>query len=252
MKLKVSDDGVPAVIEGKPVYVTDDGKEIAFDAPGTVETIRRLNGEAKNHRERAEKAERDLKAFEGITDPGAAVKALNTLRSLDEKQLIDAGKAEEVKAAAIKTVEERYKPIVEERDVLMRQLHSEIIGGSFARSKYIADKIAVPADILQAAFGSRFSVESGKMVARDVHGNQIYSPSRAGEPASFDEALEILVEAYPSKAAILKGSGAEGGGSRGSSTGQTGPKTLTRKQFEALAPGEQITKMREGFKVVDA
>lgn len=61
MKLKtVEVDGkqYAEVQDGKPVYVEDDGKEIAFDAVGTRATITRLNGEAKQHRERAEKAEK--------------------------------------------------------------------------------------------------------------------------------------------------------------------------------------------------
>src|SRR3546814_12734191 len=45
------------VQDGKPVYVEDDGKELAFDAVGTRTTISRQNGQAKTHRERAEAAE---------------------------------------------------------------------------------------------------------------------------------------------------------------------------------------------------
>ncbi len=57
MKLKLDENGHVVVSDGKPVYVHDDGKEVAFDAVGTVATISRLNGEAKSHRERAEAAE---------------------------------------------------------------------------------------------------------------------------------------------------------------------------------------------------
>ena len=38
MKLKLDDKGAVVVQDGKPVYVTDDGKEIAFDAPATHAT----------------------------------------------------------------------------------------------------------------------------------------------------------------------------------------------------------------------
>ena len=62
MKLKLDEQGHVVVQDGKPVYVHDDGKEVAFDAVGTVSTIGRLNAEAKSHRERAETAENTLKS----------------------------------------------------------------------------------------------------------------------------------------------------------------------------------------------
>ena len=228
-------------VNGKmlPVYVHADGKEAPFDGDGTISTISRLNGEAKGHRERAEKAESTLKAFEGITDPQAALKALNTVKNLDDKRLVDAGDVEKVKAEAIKSVRAEFEPIVAERDKLKSELYGEKIGGAFARSKFIAEKLAIPADIAQAAFGARFKVEEGKTVATDANGQPIFSRVRHGEPADFEEALEIMVDAYPNKASILKGSGASGGGASGSPAGAGGKKTVTRAQFEALQPAEK-------------
>jgi uncharacterized protein (DUF342 family) len=186
MKLKLDDAGHAVLQDGKPVYVHDDGKEVAFDAPTTVATITRLNGEAKGHRERAEAAEAKLKAFEGLEDPAAAKKALQTIQNLDHKKLVDAGEVEKVKAEAIKAVEEQYKPIVEERDRLKAEIRQEKIGGSFARSKFIAEKVAIPPDMMEARFGQHISIKDGKIVAKDMHGNDIYSRSRPGEIADFD------------------------------------------------------------------
>ena len=50
MKLKLDEQGHVVLQDGKPVYIHDDGKEVAFDAPATVATITRLNGEAKVQR----------------------------------------------------------------------------------------------------------------------------------------------------------------------------------------------------------
>ncbi|MCA4286808.1 hypothetical protein LDY35_18895, partial [Acinetobacter baumannii] len=121
MKLKtVTIDGkVYAEVDGdKPIYIHDDGKEMPHDAPHSVATIARLNNEAKTHREAKEAAEKALKAFEGIEDPAAAKKALQTIQNLDDKKLVDAGEVEKVKAEAIKAVEEKYAPIVAQRDAL--------------------------------------------------------------------------------------------------------------------------------------
>ena len=250
MKLKLDENGHVVVQDGKPVYVHDDGKEVAFDAPQTVATITRLNGEAKTHREAKEKAESTLKAFEGIEDPAAAKKALETLKNFDDKKLVDAGEVEKIKLEAIKAVEEKYAPIVQERDAFQSQLHNELIGGGFARSKFIQDNIAVPVDMVQAQFGKSFKIEEGKVVAYGTDGQKIYSRSRPGEVADFDEALESLVGGYPHKDSILKGGQGSGGGFQGNG-GQGGAKTMSRDQFTNLKPIEQSSFMREGGKVTD-
>jgi hypothetical protein len=239
MKLKLDANGNVVLQDGKPVYVTDDGKEVAFDAAATVGTISRLNAEAKSHRERAEAAESKLKAFDGITDPALAIKAIATLKNLDDKKLVDAGEVEKVKAEAIKALEEKYAPTVKRVSELEQALYAEKVGGAFTRSKFIADKFAIPADLVQARFGSHFKLEDGKMVAVDAAGNRIYSRARPGELADFDEALEVLVDQYPYKANILKGTGQSGSGV--SPQGQSGGKrTLTRAQFDALPPAEKV------------
>lgn len=252
MKLKLDEAGHVVVSDGKPVYVRDDGSEVAFDAPGTVATITRLNGEAKGHREAKEAAETKLKAFEGITDAAAAKKALETLANLDAKKLVDAGEVEKVKAEAIKAVEERFAPVAAENEKLKGELYAEKIGGAFARSKIISEKFVIPADMVQARFGQSFKLEDGKVVAYDQNGNKIFSKANPGELASFDEALDTLVSSYPYKDHILKGTGGSGGGARGGSgSGDQGKKQMSRDEFGKLAPAEQMSKMRDGFTLVD-
>ncbi|NLS03612.1 hypothetical protein HGP14_09600 [Rhizobium sp. P32RR-XVIII] len=237
------------VSDGKPLFIGDDGKEIAFDAPGTVATISRLNGEAKGHREGKEAAEAALKVFEGL-DATAAKDALAKLKTIDDKKLIDAGEVEKVKAEAIKATEEKYAPIVKENETLKGQLDSEMIGGAFSRSKYATDKLAIPADFVQARFGTNFKREDGKVVGYDQAGNKLYSKARPGELADFDEALELLVDAYPQKASILKGNGHSGGGGK-PGNGQGGGKTITRAEFNQMTPPDQAAKVREGFTVTE-
>lgn len=256
MPFKYTADGQIATTEVNgaklPVFIHSDGKEAPFDADSTLGTISRLNGEAKSHRERAEKAEGSLKAYEGITDPVAAIKALTTVKNLNDKQLVDAGEVERVKNEAIKSVQAQFEPVVKEASELKAQLYAEKIGGAFARSKFIADKVAVPADLLQASFGQRFTIEGGKIIAKDANGNQLFSRTRHGEPADFDEALELLVEAYPHKASILKGSGASGGGAGGGGSGGAGKQTIKRADFQALSPAEQRAKATDkNVEIVD-
>lgn len=235
MKLKLDEQGHVVVQDGKPVYVHEDGKEVAFDAPSAVSKISALNREAQTHREAKEAAEARAKAFEGIEDAEAARKALETIKNIDEGKLIAAGKVEEIKTAAQKAAQEQVAAASKahaeelartkaERDRLQGDLYAEKIGGSFTRSKLITEKFAIPADLVQARFGQAFKVEEGKIVAYDQAGNKIFSRARPGELADFDEALETLVDAYPYKDSILKGTGASGSGAP-SSGGGSGAKS---------------------------
>lgn len=251
MKLKLDDAGHVVLADGKPVYVHDDGKEIGFDAAAAMGTIARLNGEARDHRVRAEQAEGRLKLFEGIDDAEAARKALATVKNLDDKKLIDAGEVDRIKAEAIKAVEDKFKPVVSERDRLAQQLTDEMIGGAFARSKFIAEKMAIPADLVQARFGAAFKIEGGKVTAYDAAGNKMFSRVNPGDAPGFDEALEMLVDAYPHRDTILKGSGASGGGAQGGGGSAGGGKTLTRVAFDALAPADRHAHVKAGGTVTD-
>lgn len=252
MKLKLDDAGHVVLSDGKPVYVADDGKEIAADYPGLVARISGLNGEAKGHREAKEAAEARLREFDGIEDPTAARAALETMKNLDSGKLLAAGKVDEIKAEAkrafdeqLKGIEKKYEPVVTERDTLKGELNKEKIGGSFSRSKFIADKLAIPTDLAEARFGGAFSLEDGKVVAKDSSGNRIYSRAKPGEIADFEEALELLVDAYPHRDHILKGSGASGGGAGGSGNQPGGKRTITRAQFDAMPALQKAAAARE-------
>lgn len=264
MKLKiveVNGKTYAEVQDGKPVYLEEDGKEVAFDAPGTRATITRLNGEAKTHREGKEAAESKLKAFEGITDPAAALKAIETVKNIDDKKLVDAGRVEDVKREVAKSFEDKLaaqaKAHAEEvgrersaKEAVTTQFHTEKITAAFTGSKFITDKFLIPADMAQARFGNHFKVEDGALVAYDAAGNKLYSRARPAELANFDEAVEMLVDAYPYKDHILKGKGGGSGTPPGSGKGGSG-KTMTRAAFDALNHQERAAKMADGFTLTD-
>jgi len=249
--------------EGFPVYIHGDGKEVGFDAPSAVAKISSLNGEAMGHRTAKETLEAKLRAFEGIEDAEAAKQALETVKNIKDGELIAAGKVAEIKEAARLAAEERVAQankansealaaVTKERDDVRNTYHRELISGGFSRSKFIAEKGSVPADIFEARFSNQFKIENNKVIGYDTTGNQIYSLTRPGEVAEFEEALEIMVDKYPYRASLLKGTGGGGGGQGGKGGGGLGDKTLSRKEFDALHPLEQNKRMREGYKVVDA
>lgn len=262
MPFKIDASGAIAVqeVNGQklPVFVHADGKESPFDAESTLNSIR-TRAEQSQRVETENKELRDkLKAFDGIEDGEAARKALETIKNIDEGKLMQAGKVEEIKAAAAKAAQEQVaaanKAHAEELartksdlEKTTATLYAEKIGGSFNRSKFIADRSAIPADLMQARFGSQFKVEDGKIIAYDNAGNKIFSRSKPGEVAEFDEALETLVDQYPYRDQILKGSGASGMGAQGGAqgVGSGGRKTITRADFAKLSPADQMKAGRE-------
>lgn len=251
MKLKFDENGHVVLQDGKPVYIHDDGKEIAFDGAQAFAKIGQLTSENKSHRTRADELDAKIKQFEGIEDPAAARKALETLKNLDDKKLVDAGEVEKIRTEAIKAVEDKYAPVIKERDELQASLVAEKVGGSFARSQFITEKLAIPADLAQARFGEAFKVEGGQVVAYDKSGNKLYSRANPGELAGFDEAFEMLIEAYPHRDAILKSSGAFGSGAKGGNGGGSGSKSINRAAFENLSPAERMEFSKGGGSVTD-
>lgn len=242
---KLGENGAPEMKDGNPVYLDVNGNELTIG----LDTIGRLNAEAKGHRERAEAAEGKLKGFDGI-DPVKAKEAFDKLSLIDQKKLIDAGEVEKVRAeigASFQTQLDTANKTNAELAAELDALHSS---NAFGRSKWIEDNIAVPVDMLQAQFGKNFKRENGQMIAYDAAGQKIYSKKRAGELADFNEAIEILVNGYAYKEQILKGANNRGTGNKGDGgNGNPNARRITRSDFDALSPQEKAdaaAKMRKG------
>lgn len=238
------------VQDGKPVYTDAEGKAVAFDAPGTVQTISRLNGEAKSHRERAEKAELGLKTYEGL-DPAAARAAMDKLSKIDAKKLVEAGDMDAAIKAAVRPFEEKIAAYEKTTSTLNSSLTRAMIGSAFGQSKFAAEKLT-PAgvDLIRTMFGDRLKVENDRVVAYAEDGQKLYSKSRPGELADFDEAVERFVDAYPFKEHILRASGGNGGGARPGGAGGEG-KTKTASEFNALGAKDRADFMAKGGKLID-
>lgn len=130
------------------------------------------------------------------------------------------------------------------------------LGAHFQHSPVMAG-LKIPHDLAAAAFSDAFRIEGGKLVAVDKHGITMYSPSRHGQAADFNEAFAQLVDRYESKGMIQREGGAPvapgAGGTGGAATaGQhdTG-RAVTRQQFEAMNPQQRAQHVRNGGAVVD-
>lgn len=250
MKLHIDTEGKAVLENGMPVYLHEDGKAIPFDALAALNKITALNTEVKSHREAKEALEAKLSQFAGIDDPAKAREALHTLTKIDQKNLIEAGAVDQVKAQITQAFQSQLDEASSKNNTLEAQLYQEMIGSRFNSSTFIKDNLAIPADLVQARFGQAFNIEAGKVVATDAAGNKVFSRLRPGEMAEFDEALEYLIEQYPHKDHILKASGHSGGGSQQTQP-PLGQKTLKRSAFDALDSGSKQAALKDGMSIVD-
>lgn len=235
-KWKMDGDHLALDANGNPIMVLSDGTERVVQG----DTISRLNGEAKQHRERAEAAEAALANFKDL-DPAAARDALDKISKLDSKALIDAGEVDRVR----NEISQQFSAQITEKEGALSQAQERInrllVEREFGRSEFIANKIAVPREMFEATFGRNFKVENDKVVPYGADGNPIYSLKRAGEYADVDEAFEILVERYQHKDQILKAPDVSGTGGGGGGGARGGGRTIRRSEFETMPPHQQAS-----------
>jgi hypothetical protein len=239
-KWKVDADGKLVVDgDGNPIYVKADNSEQSVKG----DTIATLNAEAKTHRTAKEKAEGELAKYKGpdgkLVDPETAIKAVDTVSKLDAKTLIDAGEVDKVR----KEIGDQFTAQLTEKDAALSERDAAIaklnIDKVFDGSDFVRDRLAVPRDMFQATFAGNFKYEDGKVVAYGRDGNKLLSKKAAGEYASADEALELLVEAHPQKDAIIKAQQGGGTGNGGGGGARGGGRSMRRSEFDTLAPNQQ-------------
>jgi hypothetical protein len=281
LTLKMSEDNEHAVLQdGKPVYVLTDGdksEDFVADVPSMYQNTIKLKGEAKTNRTSAKEATAALgkftSLFEGVEDvaeyKAAADKALETVKNYEDKELIEAGKVEELKAEINKAhdkndaaKDKKHAKVLEERDgvilskdTLIRKL---TIGQQFTTDPHFAGKepkTNVQPAMAEAYWGHLFTVDEKKTTPdgkpllighHPVTGDEILStrPDTVGEIASFGEAIGVVIEHSPLKDAIVNsgppGSGAGGGGG-GRGGGSDELSQLQKKYDDAVAAGDGRT-----------
>jgi hypothetical protein len=262
MPWKLREDGSIEIENGNPIYVHADGKEVPFDADGALKTISKLSGEMKMTKKQVHEATEKLSMFANITDPEAAIAAMETVKNLDAKKLVDAGQIEVLKAEMGKTFadkegslrsqwtqkEQEYQRTLQTKD---EAIQSILLGGKFASSEFLKKTNLIP-DIAANYFGKNFRIEgegSDVKVVGYLNGERIPSREKFGEPADFDEALAAVIDAYPHKDRIMLAGVSSGSGSQGNKQHpqNIGKRVVHRDDakgfadnLEAIAKGEVV------------
>ena len=266
--------GVKIDANGHPLVFDDEkDKEFGLDAISLYSKIPALQAEAKKYREGfanlepndvhekltayAEQSER-LRAF-GDLDPEKAKEAIATMQNLDqldkerniEIEKIKAGVSEAYKSK-IKDIDESYtrkvgalEEAIYNKDSAIRDL---LIRGAFDRSEFIKEQTVLPSDLAYSYFGKHFKIEEDngrlKVFALDSKGDKIFSLSKPGDPATPEEAIEVLINEYPQKDNILRTTSG-GAGSTGNTT--TGASDRAKREaLKLMNPTERLSALRRG------
>lgn len=259
LKFKFMEDGKSIVMneKGLPIVIDDKDKdspkEFAIDAIHQYSQIPALREEAKTHRIEKEKLQKSFKFFEDaeidLSDDDktsefveSAKKALDLVKNIDDKKLIDAGEVETIKRQAQEALQTKLDEITtnydrklgekdKEVDSLNGTVYQLMVANQFHSSKFVKDKLALTPIAAFRYFMDNIKIELDDNGYRKVvlyypsvngQNERVYSEERTGELANFDEGLELIVNKDPDKDALLRGTGASGGGAGGGAGGGGG------------------------------
>lgn len=267
-QLKVDEQGNAVLQDGHPVYVWEDGKEAKVDVVELFnKTLPGLRNESKEHREKAENALNQLKVLDGIEKPEEfivqAKQALETVKNLDQKQLIAAGEVEKLKAQVAQGYEEKIKALTDDGLKRSKKLEDEVQAKETIISDLLIDQVFMDSSnwlientlwtpsIAKDVLRRFFTVETDKegkpvVVAKHRSGDRILSRTNPTEFADPREAVEILIGEHPDKDHILKAK--KGGSGTPSEQMSSGKISMTLAEWQAKIASAQPEEERELFK----
>ena len=239
MELKFDENGQAIIRDGKPVYDRD-GQEVELDAAELFNKIGLLNQESANRRHKENELTEKLKQFEQIGDVTEALKAIETVKNLSDKKLLDAGEVEKIKAEMAKTFETSktdFEAKLQQKD---KQLESFFKKEAFSKSTLLKQTIfADTPEFAEKLLGDYFKGEltdNGYKFYAEVNGTRLKSASNPFEDAGFDEALQVIINNHPRKDNLLRG-GAAGSGGTGSHENNT---LAGSKKFSEMTEQEKM------------
>jgi len=242
--IAMDEKGNPIVLlEGKGDNGAD--KEIGLDAIHLYSKVPALQDEAKGHRVAKEglQALIDIAKEAGVNteDPAefkswieAANTSIETVKNFDDKKLVAAKDVEAIKKSATEALEKQLAEQANGHDKQLNKAKETIEGlqgamfdlmvsDKFSSSKFVSEKLNIPAKVARAYFGNNFKVEKndsgGYHVVPYMNGEKLFSEERLGEVPEFDEAIGLMVAKDPDRDSLLVGSGGGGSGAGGGQGG---------------------------------
>lgn len=214
MKLKLDENGNAVLQEGVPVWVDDNGTELAYDVSKLLSKLSAVNAESAGRRKELDDLNAKFKQFEGI-DPEKARSALETVANYDAGKLIDAGKVEEVKRQlgevykrdldatkeALAKAEKDYSEKLNAKDTAIRNL---LVKGVFESSQFLKNDTVLPPEIAYSYFGKYFEVKEEDGQFKIVPAEDDTLALTLVEGSTPEDVLKKIVDKCPFKDRILR------------------------------------------------
>jgi len=205
------------------------------------EQLKQANAEAAARRHELRELQEKLKTFDGID--------LDEIRELKSR----AQQAEEERLKKEGEFEELLKRRQSEWGKRMQQLEEQ---AKQWEQKY--RQVAID-ERLVAAFAKAGAVAPDEAAALtralvDLDDEGVYVKGEAGSPLVADGKrldLEAFASQWLEQRPHHRKAGPQGSGSPGGSRGGVGERTITRAEFEAMAPDQKAEAIKSGAKVVD-
>jgi hypothetical protein len=224
-----------------PVCVTEGGEERPFNTLDAFGKLKRYPEEKTLLQRRADQAEQSLSALAALGDVDTLRAAVEVQKNLTAGKLIAAGDAQKVRDDAVREAQAQIQSLQAELSSARSETDRLAIGHTFHSSGlFVKDdkgsaKIRLKPSAIQALYGHHFRRETDGTIAAYDGESRVMSHVNIGDPASFDEALSILINKSIHKDDVWAGTAANGSGAANGGRGGSGDgKSMARKQFEAL------------------
>ena len=176
------------------------------------ENMRRKD-ELKRLSQEREQLKATLAQFEGI-NIDEVKKLVADKQAAEEDKLKKSGEWDRLKAQIVdahsrekQTLTEQLKAKDEESATLRSAIAELTVGNAFGNSKFIANDLTIPANKARALYGSHFGFEDGQVVAYDKPAGakeRTMLVNGAGDPLSFEDALQKIVQSDPDYPSLAK------------------------------------------------
>lgn len=222
----------------KKLYLPKDGK-FQLDVDGVVPKERLDEFRTNNLTLKQQLEERDaaLKKFDGV-DLTKWKELQTTDQKLRDKQLVDAGKIDELLASKLEPIKKEFQTQLDsakkEKDSLRGQMAALMIDEALIKIATTKGLLPSAIDDMLARGRRVFTLKDGKPVALGHDGATLLS--KAGDPVT----MESWVGALSTEAGHLFKS-SSGGGANGSGHGTNGSKTITRAEFDKLSDTDKAS-----------
>lgn len=192
---------------GQPGGMTDKERELLAESMKRKEKIKELETKLNE-------ASNALKPWEGL-NPEDIRKLVQERREQELKQMEKKGEFDKIRQQILEAHEAEKKTLAQKIEELSSQINSNLnqidhltVGQAFAASKFINEELVLTPTKARTIYGAHFERDaSGNVIGYDKpvgNGDRAPLVDGQGNPLSFDQALQKIVQADPDRDSLIK------------------------------------------------